>query len=112
MYHQDLWDVFQMKSNILYPSQLILLQNLGNEPRSMHDMMQVVRKVSYLGVAMLKEEDTPTSADQVLAGNSKSNNSESKRKWTLQEPPFPPLTHCSNARFDVKALSNITNSTD
>merc|ERR1719362_1486723 len=87
-------------------------QLIGNEPRSMHDMMQVVRKVSYLGVAMLKEEDTPTSADQVLAGNSKSNNSEPKRKWTLQEPPFPPLTHCSNARFDVKALSNITNSTD
>ena len=25
-------------------------QLIGNEPRSMHDMMQVVRKVSYLGV--------------------------------------------------------------
>ena len=58
----------------------------------MHDMMQVVRKVSYLGVAMLKEDEVP--------GEDK------KRGWSVQEPPFPPLTHCSNARFDVKALSD------
>ena len=63
-------------------------QLIGNEPRSMHDMMQVVRKVSYCGVAMLQESEE----------------SDKKREWRLQEPPFPPLTHCSNARFDVKAL--------
>ena len=79
-------------------------QLIGNEPRSMQDMMQVVRKVSYLGVAMLKEDEKP----DLTTTTSKS---EYKRKWTLQEPPFPPLTHCSNARFDVKSLSN-TNSTD
>merc|ERR1712223_333654 len=78
-------------------------QLIGNEPRSTQDMMQVVRKVSYLGVAMLKEDEKPD-----LTTNSKS---EHKRKWTLHEPPFPPLTHCSNARFDMKSLSN-TNSTD
>ena len=62
---------------------------LGNEPRPKNDFWQVVRKVSYCGVAMLQEEEE----------------SDSKRIWTLQEPPFPPLTHCSNARFDIKALS-------
>ena len=80
-------------------------QLIGNEPRSMQDMMQVVRKVSYLGVAMLKEDEK---TDLTTTTTSKS---EYKRKWTLQEPPFPPLTHCSNARFDVKSLSN-TNPTD
>ena len=51
-------------------------------------MWQVVRKVSYCGVSMLQEQEV-----------------ESKRIWKLQEPPFPPLTHCSNARFDIKALT-------
>lgn len=67
-------------------------QLIGHDPRPMQDMMQVVRKVAYCGVAMLQEEATE---DKVEAA---------KRKWQLKEPPFPPLTHCSNARFDVKAL--------
>ena len=67
----------------------------------MEDMMQVVRKVSYCGVAMLKESEEVVTE---MIGKS----AESKRKWMLLEPPFPPLTHCSNARFDVKALQNVT----
>lgn len=64
-------------------------QLTGQEPRPMQDMMGVVRKVAYCGVAMLKESSDMNSA---------------KRTWKLEETPFPPLTHCSNARFEVKEL--------
>lgn len=72
-------------------------QLIGNDPRSMQDLMQVVRKVAYCGVAMLQEEP-------ILAASASKIPASGKRKWSLKEPPFPPLTHCSNARFDVKAF--------
>ena len=81
-------------------------QVVGKEPRSLSQMMAIVREVAYCGVALLEEdeeeEDTKSLMSSVDGMSVKS--FKKKRLWKLRETPFTPLTHCSNSRFDSKIL--------
>ena len=81
-------------------------QVTGKDPRSLSQMMAIVREVGYCGVSLLEEEDEEEDiksiASSVDAMSVKS--FKKKRLWNLKDAPFPPLTHCSNARFDSKIL--------
>ncbi len=76
--------------------------------RSFDDMMNTIRKVAYCGVAMLQEEevDGPHGSGHEETASIVTGGLERKRWWRVAEPPFPPITHCSNARFDWKILAD------
>ena len=82
-------------------------QVVGKEPRSLSQMMAIVREVAYCGVALLEEdedeEDTKSLMSSVADGMSVKS-FKKKKLWKMKETPFPPLTHCSNSRFDSKIL--------
>lgn len=80
-------------------------QVIGHEPRTLEEMMNITRKVSYCGVAFLEEEDDDGSIKSSFESlNSRASSRMRRKVWRLREPPFPPLTHCSNPRFDGKCL--------
>ncbi len=76
-------------------------QLTGQDPRPLPDMMTMVRKVAYCGVAMLEEDEV---APGSVASDRNKGGGGAKRKWRLKEPPVFPLTHSSNSRFDVREL--------
>lgn len=63
-------------------------QIIGQSPRAFNDMLAVVRKVPYCSVACIEETQKGAIDSQNPLG------------WKLMEPPIPPLTHSSNARYD------------
>ncbi|KAB7504960.1 Protein UBASH3A-like protein, partial [Armadillidium nasatum] len=61
-------------------------QLIGGLPRSGHDMTSLLKKIPYCSFSY-------TVQDPKTGG------------WSLQEPPFPPVTHSANMRYDWKALT-------
>jgi ubiquitin-associated SH3 domain-containing protein len=56
---------------------------VGKKPRTANDMTKILQKVPYCGFVQLAQEGD---------------------KWEITEPPFPPITHTTNQRFDYKIL--------
>ena len=91
-------------------------QVIGKEPRSLVQMMSIVREVAYCGVALLEEElddgleggdaKSLSSATTSMDAMSVKSNMKKKRLWHLKNVPFPPFTHCSNARYDSNILAD------
>jgi len=97
-------------------------QVTGHEPRTVQQMLHIVRKVGYCGVAVLQEGEeegvnnskagnNASSGSQGFRTSSESLNSRrfqhhhSKKKvWKLTEPAFPPLTYGGRHVFDWKML--------
>ncbi|XP_046402708.1 protein UBASH3A homolog isoform X2 [Ischnura elegans] len=73
-------------------------QLVGLAPRPTHDMRRLCQKVPYCSVAMVQEvpdvDMNIEMRDHELEG----------KVWRLCEPPFPPVTHSSNIRFDWKII--------
>eukprot|EP00096_Caligus_rogercresseyi_P011156 TRINITY_DN4303_c0_g1_i2.p1 TRINITY_DN4303_c0_g1~~TRINITY_DN4303_c0_g1_i2.p1 ORF type:complete len:617 (+),score=228.65 TRINITY_DN4303_c0_g1_i2:78-1928(+) len=63
-------------------------QLVGGEPRSVTEMMSIVKKVSYCGVARLVQDESQDASS----------------KWRLEKPNFPAMTHSSSNRFDWSIL--------
>ncbi|XP_066944431.1 ecdysteroid-phosphate phosphatase isoform X4 [Macrobrachium rosenbergii] len=59
-------------------------QLVGGAPRSAHEMTNIIKKIPYCSFAFASQE--------------------SSGSWTLIEPPFPPVTHSANMRYDWKIL--------
>ena len=73
--------------------------------RPFDEFMNTIRKVAYCGVVTLQEEEV---ADDETTSITTSTTfiERRRRRWKVDEPPFPPITHCSNARFDWKILAD------
>lgn len=56
---------------------------IGKTARLANEMTKVIQKVPYCSLLQLREEGG---------------------KWEITEPPFPPVTHSTNQRFDYKIL--------
>lgn len=59
-------------------------QLVGGAPRSAHEMTSIIKKIPYCSFAFAAQESTGT--------------------WSLEEPPFPPVTHSANMRYDWRIL--------
>ncbi len=70
-------------------------QLTGQTPRKTNEILNLVRKVPYCSLAAIEERQvTPSKGDKTKKA----------RQWDLVEPPVPPMTECSNSRFDWKIL--------
>uniref|UniRef100_A0A0K2TCK2 Ecdysteroid-phosphate phosphatase n=2 Tax=Lepeophtheirus salmonis TaxID=72036 RepID=A0A0K2TCK2_LEPSM len=65
-------------------------QLVGGEARTVSEMMNIIKKVSYCGVALVTQIPSPSESQTP--------------KWKLDKPNFPPMTHCSSNRFDWTIL--------
>ena len=96
-------------------------QLVGREPRTVNELMAIVRKVPYCSVAMLEEvvEEEDLSLMGSLGGRSSPGCISSMslmsrstirtpapppKSWRIIQPPFPPMTHTSVSTFDWKLL--------
>ncbi|KAG8238679.1 hypothetical protein J437_LFUL018641 [Ladona fulva] len=70
-------------------------QLTGSLPRSSDEMRRFCQRVPYCSVAMVSEIVPQSVGDGKRTEES---------SWKLSEPPFPPLTHSPNLRFDWKVL--------
>ena len=76
--------------------------------RTFDSFMNTIRKVAYCGAALLQEEEVEDDATSIAttATVTTTLNERRRRRWKIDDPPFPPITHCSNARFDWKILAD------
>lgn len=74
-------------------------QIVGEAPRAMTELMQVVRKVPYCAMSVIEEGGN-------RGGAGKKDGRKDKFSWKLVDPPVPPMTHCSNARFNWELLTD------
>ncbi len=77
-------------------------QLTGLPPRPAGEMIGMLRKIPYCSMAAMEESQpaTPSKSE----GRKQQQQQQQQRKWTVIEPPVPPMTHCSNSRFDWKIL--------
>jgi ubiquitin-associated SH3 domain-containing protein len=61
-------------------------QLIGGTPRTSQEMRGIITKVPYCSTSLVELGD-----DSI---------------WCLKEPPFPPVTHCSNVRFDWRVMQD------
>ncbi|KAK4297364.1 hypothetical protein Pmani_030215, partial [Petrolisthes manimaculis] len=59
-------------------------QLVGGAPRSAQEMTTLIEKIPYCSFAFAGQDDTGS--------------------WSLQEPPFPPVTHTDNMRYDWHSI--------
>ena len=61
-------------------------QLVGGAPRTSQEMRGIIHKIPYCSAALAEMD--------------------SEGSWTLQEPPFPPITHSNNIRFDWRVMQD------
>ncbi|KAK4299603.1 hypothetical protein Pmani_028134 [Petrolisthes manimaculis] len=61
-------------------------QLVGGAPRSAQEMTTLIKKIPYCSFAFAGQDTTGS--------------------WSLQEPPFPPVTHSGNMRYDWRSMTN------
>ncbi|XP_071453820.1 ecdysteroid-phosphate phosphatase [Hetaerina americana] len=77
-------------------------QLVGLMPRPSHDMRRLCQKVPYCSVAMVQEVPDLGILNELEA--EMRDQKEEEKVWKLCEPPFPPVTHSPNIRFDWKVI--------
>ena len=79
-------------------------QLTGNPPRPAAEMMAMLRKVPYCSLASIEETRPPPATPSKSDKHHQQQHVQHKQQWNVIEPPVPPMTHTSNARFDWKIL--------
>ncbi len=77
-------------------------QLTGESPRPAQELLQIVRRIPYCGLAVAEEADVGSTGAT----------SKRRSSWRLVDPPVPPLTHSGNSRFDWKMMTTSESSSE